>query len=450
MGRVTVAPGPAADRLDRPIAEDPLLRRVLPELAVGVDWTLERTQQALASVGDPQRAFRSLHVGGTNGKGSVTATLASTLRAAGHRVGAYTSPHLRTFRERMLVDGAPIDEERLVGYGSDVRDAILRYGLTFFEAATVLAFHAFREERVEVAAVEVGLGGRLDATNVLLPDVTGVTNIANDHAEYLGDTLQEIAREKAGIMKRGVPFVTTETDPNLLGLFEALAGDAGTRVIRVPSDVAQNVVVTAEGTRFETKLLPWGKLEIFTPLVGSHQVTNTLLALEMLAQAPDGIRPSREELLAGIQRVRHHGRGEVRVVGGRTWLLDVAHNPAGVASLIDTMDRLHLRRPLVTLVGVLADKDWRAMLTALRARSDAVVLTVPPTAPVERRWDPSTVVTTLGAEGVSGQASLLAEDDFARALERAAALAPMGTVVVTGSVHTVGSAMTTLGIDPLG
>lgn len=457
MGRLKDAPSRGPDRLDRPSA-DPLLRRVLPELAIGTEWTLGRTERALASLGDPHASFRSFHVGGTNGKGSVTATIASVLTASGYRTGAYTSPHLCSFRERMLVDGAPIAEETLVRYGADVRDAILRFGLTFFEAVTVLAFHAFREEGVDVASVEVGLGGRLDATNVLVPEVCGVTNIAMDHAEYLGSTLPEIAREKAGIMKRGVPFVTTERDPDLLALFDALAKERGAPWVPVPPDAARDAVVTREGTRFRLPTGPWGELEVTSPLVGAHQVTNTTLAITMLAHAPADLRPPREALLAGVRSVRHRGRDEVRVIDGLTWILDVAHNEAGVASLADTLDRIGFPRPLVALVGVLGDKDWRAMLPPLVARAEAVVLTVPSTAPSDRRWDPveaaralaSTPVPNAGTDAWgSPAAEIHAEADFARALERVTERAGGGTVVVTGSVHTVGNAMALLGIDPL-
>ena len=143
------------------------MARLFPPLATGVHWGLDRTRGALETLGDPHRAYETIHVGGTNGKGSVTSMVASVLRCAGHRVGCYTSPHLCSFRERMLVDGSPIPEEVLLRYAQDVRDAVLRHDLTFFEATTVLAMHAFASEGVEVAVMEVGLGGRLDATNVI-------------------------------------------------------------------------------------------------------------------------------------------------------------------------------------------------------------------------------------------------------------------------------------------
>jgi dihydrofolate synthase/folylpolyglutamate synthase len=389
--------------------------------------------------------FRSLHVGGTNGKGSVTATLAAVCQRAGHRVGCYTSPHLRSFLERILVDGRPIPEKKLVAYADEIREHVSRAELTFFEAATVLAFHVFAREGVEVAAVEVGLGGRLDATNVLLPDVTGITNIAMDHADYLGSTLADIAREKAGIVKPSVPFVTGETDPALLEIFADVAARTGAplRVVR-PEDVC-DVEVRPGGTTFRMRTHAWGDLALATPLVGAHQAANAALAVAMLDSLPDDRRPDASAVREGVAGVRHHGRNELRRIGGRTWLFDVAHNPAGILSLADTLDRLELPRPLVALVGILGDKDWRAMLPPLLERADAVVLAVPPTAPADRRWSPRTVRESLGAAG----RPVIAVEDFSEAVAEAGRRAGDGTVVVTGSVHTVGGAMAVLGLDPL-
>jgi dihydrofolate synthase/folylpolyglutamate synthase len=449
------------DRLDRPLG-DPLIGRLFPSLPTGIHWGLERTQRALASLDDPQTTFRSIHVGGTNGKGSVTATVASVLRHAGHRSAAYTSPHLCSFRERMLVDGMPIREDSLVRYADEVRDAVVRFGLTFFEAVTVLAFHSFRGEGVEAAAVEVGLGGRLDATNVLRPEVSAVTNVALDHSDYLGGTLAEIAGEKAGIMKRGVPFVTAEPDPATLALFREHGRAAGAPVFEVRVEGLRDVGVARDRTAFALATRSWGELDVVTPLVGRHQAANTALAIEIFEHVPPDLRPGAAALLEGIRTVRHPGRDEVRVIDGRTWLFDVAHNAAGVESLVDTLETLDLPRPLVVLIGVLGDKDWRSMLPPLFAGADAAVLTVPPSAPVDRRWSPAAAADALRGPAAGGSAvsaggvlgarrrpTLLVVEDFGSALREAEARAGEGTIVVTGSVHTVGNAMSALGINPL-
>jgi dihydrofolate synthase/folylpolyglutamate synthase len=438
------APPLAPDRLDRPFA-DPLVGRLFPPLATGVHWGLERTERALEALGDPHRAYPTVHVGGTNGKGSVTSMTAAVLHHAGRRTGCYTSPHLVSFRERILVDGGPLSEEQLVAYAEEAREPVVRYGLTFFEAVTVLAMHAFAREGVEVGVMEVGLGGRLDATNVLRPEVSAVTNVALDHSDFLGETLAEIAREKAGIMKPGVPFVTAERDPSILEIFSALAREVGAPLTCTRPENSSVARVSAAGTEVVVETRAWGALDIRTPLVGRHQADNAALAVEILEHLGPELRPTAPHIVDGMRSVEYHGRDEIRIVGGRTWLFDVAHNTAGIVSLVDTIDRLELPRPLVALVGVLGDKDWRSMLPPLLSRMDAAILTQPTSAPPERRWNPAEA-----ADQVASLTRLRVVDDFVRAIEGAAERAGAGTIVVTGSVHTVGSAMRLLGIDPLG
>src|SRR5690606_29480790 len=200
--------GIAATRALSPLTYDALVAELFPRLTGGIRWGLERTERLLAAVGDPHRSYRTLHAGGTNGKGSVAATLASVLGQTGALAGLYTSPHLCTFRERIQIGGAPIGEEQFVAAATRLWPHILRESPSFFEATTAIAFLALAEAGVEVAAIEVGLGGRLDATNVIRPDVVALTNVALDHAQYLGDTIEAVAREKAGIIKAGVPVVT--------------------------------------------------------------------------------------------------------------------------------------------------------------------------------------------------------------------------------------------------
>lgn len=436
--------GMAPERLDRPFS-DPLVGRIFPPLATGVHWGLERTEQALAALGDPHRAFPTLHVGGTNGKGSVTTTVAAVLDESGLRAGCFTSPHLCSFRERIVVGGLALSEETLVRRAQEVHDVVLRFGLTFFEAVTVLGFHAFAREGVDIAVIEVGLGGRLDATNVIRPLVSAVTNVDMDHAEYLGDTLSKIAREKAGIVKERIPFVTAESSPALLEIFRAVAAERRAPFHGVDeASWLHDLELARDHTSFTLGTRSWGDLPVRTPLVGRHQAGNAALAVEVLEHLPEGLRPTRDELLRGVASVVHPGRDQIEVLEGRTWLFDVAHNTAGIHSLVDTVDRLDLPRPLVALVGVLGDKDWRSMLPPLFSRMDFAVLTQPPSAPPERRWN-----VRAAREAVAGAGVLAVEEDFVAALARAREAAGPGTVVVTGSCHTVGSALSVLGLEPL-
>jgi len=441
---LTDRPAFTPDRLDRPFA-DPLAGRLFPPLRAGIDWGLERTERALAELGDPHRAYATLHVGGTNGKGSVTSTVASIMRHSGRGAACYTSPHLCSFRERILIDGLPFSEDRLLEYAGQVVEPVVRFGLTFFEAITVLALHAFAHEGVEVAVMEVGLGGRLDATNVIRPEVSAVTNVAMDHADYLGDTLAKIAREKGGIMKVGVPFVTAEESPEILGIFQDMAATVGAPFGNVVPSGLGPVDVAADHTSLVLSTRSWGELELRTPLVGHHQATNAALAVEMLEWLRPELKPEASAIVRGVASVDYHGRDEVVRLEGRTWLFDVAHNTAGILSLVDTIDRLDLPRPMVALVGVLGDKDWKSMLPQLLSRVDQAILTQPPSAPPERRWDPDSA-----AEQIESKTGVRVVEDFVDAVSEARDRAGNGTVVVTGSVHTVGCAMSLLGLDPLG
>lgn len=434
----------APDRLDRPFA-DPLVGRIFPPLPTGVHWGLERTLGALEALGDPHLSYPTIHVGGTNGKGSVAATLAAVLNETGLKTGCYTSPHLCSFRERIVVGGEALSEQTLIERADEIRDVVARFGLTFFEAATVLAFHAFARAGIDLMVAEVGLGGRLDATNVVRPLVSAVTNVAFDHADYLGDTVAEIAMEKAGIMKEGVPFVTMERDEDTLESFRRVAGERGVPFRSVDAEATlDDIEVAVDHTAFALRTRSWGAIRVRTPLVGRHQAANTALAVGILEELPEQLRPPREALVAGIQSVVHPGRDQVEVIDGTTWLFDIAHNTAGIQSLVDTLDRIELPRPLTVLVGVLGDKDWKGMLPPLLARAGHAVLTQPPSAPPERRWD-----AYAAAEAVSHVCPIDVEEDFVKALATVRSEVGAGSVVVTGSVHTVGSALTLLGLEPL-
>jgi len=409
----------------------------------GIRWGLERTQELLAGVGDPHRRFRSLHVGGTNGKGSVSALCDAALRAADPRrtVGLYTSPHLVSFDERIRIGGRPVERALLLACEARLRPAIERTGATFFEATTAIAFLCFAEAGVDVAVVEVGLGGRLDSTNVLQPDACAVTNVARDHTEYLGEALEEIAAEKAGIFKPGVPAVVGERDPAPLAVLRARAETVGAPLVVLDAAASvADVQVTLEGTRFALESARWGSRELRMPLVGAHQARNAALAAELLGVLPSDLRPEWAAVEAGFSAVRWPGRMQVERIRGTTWVLDVAHNAAGVAALAAALDALELPRPVVLVTAILKDKDWAEMLPPLLARSDAAVLTVAPSSPPSRRWDPS------NAAEQAGDVPLRIIPDFSAALRRAETMAPHGTVLVTGSVHTVGDALLELGV----
>ncbi|HET7321380.1 MAG TPA: Mur ligase family protein, partial [Longimicrobiaceae bacterium] len=373
---------------------------------------------------------------------------AAALRAEGsHRVGLYTSPHLVSFTERIRIDGRPASEELVMRAAERLMPAIERTRATFFEATTAIAFLCFAEAGVDAAVVEVGLGGRLDATNVLLPDAVAITNVSREHTEYLGDTLEEIAGEKAGILKPGVPAVTAAADERVLAVLRAAAERVGAPLAELDRVTRLEEVETdAAGTRLRFRSESWGERELHVALPGEHQARNALLAAELLARLPEELRPAWGAVERGIAEARWPGRLQIVELRGTTWVLDVAHNPAGVATLAGALDRLELPRPMVLVAGILSDKEWKEMLSPLAERADAVVLTTPPSAPPSRRWDPEAAAEWLATEhGVRARVI----PDLAAAVSRASTLAPHGSVVVTGSFHTVGDAMVELGILPV-
>jgi dihydrofolate synthase/folylpolyglutamate synthase len=386
-----------------------------------IKFGLETTEALLERLGRPQDQFVSVHVAGTNGKGSVTTLLAEALRAAGWRVGHYTSPHLVSFRERIRVNGVPISADAVAAWTAELQPLIEERGATFFEASTAIAFADFAARGVEIAVVEVGLGGRLDSTNVITPLVSGVTKIARDHMKYLGDTLEAIAREKAGIAKSGVPFIIGETDPQIVEVLRAEAAARG----------AEPVVVPAE-RRWEGPL----------GLAGPHQRRNAAVAEGMLTALPAEYRPDTAAVSAGFRAARLPGRFDRR---GK-WLFDVAHNPDGMRALVTALEAERIARPIHAVVSILGDKEWPEMLVELDRAVDRGVLTVAPSAE-GRRWTLDWLREWLDDPSrPPARASWHLEPDFRQALAEAERGA--GTVLVTGSFHTVGDVMVALGMEP--
>jgi dihydrofolate synthase/folylpolyglutamate synthase len=397
-----------------------------------IKFGLGTTRALLKSLGNPHEVMPSIHVGGTNGKGSVCALVAAALREAGWRVGLYTSPHLVSFRERIQVDGIPISEEAVAMWTGRLLSPILERKATFFEATTALAFADFAARGAEIAVVEVGLGGRLDSTNVILPLVCGVTKIERDHMKYLGDSLEQIACEKAGIAKPGVPFVIGETNPVLVDVLRREAVRACAR---------SNGRGERPG-RADVRVLP-AEYEWCGPLglAGPHQRRNAAVAHGILSALPAPYRPNREQLERAFGSTRVAGRLDRR---GR-WLFDVAHNPDGMRSLVSALQVIRPARPVHALVSILGDKEWPEMLVQLDQVIDRGFLTIAPTAAARgwniewlRRWlrDPTRP---------PAHASWTLVPDFAEAIRRVQEGA--GTALVTGSFHTVGDVMQALGME---
>jgi len=410
-----------------PLTYDDALQFLFPRTTT-IKFGLATTRALLKALGNPHEVMPSVHVGGTNGKGSVTALVASALAEAGWRVGLYTSPHLTSFRERIRVDGIPIGEDAMAMWTDRLQPLILERKATFFEVSTAIAFADFAARGAEIVVAEVGLGGRLDSTNVLRPLVSAVTKIERDHMKYLGDTLELIAAEKAGIAKPGVPFIIGERDATLV---DVLRREAKKAVARLDG-----------GSRADVRVLP-PEYEWTGPLslAGPHQRRNAAVAHGILMALPAPYRPPLEAIHAGFSSARVPGRLDRR---GK-WLFDVAHNPDGIRALVKSIHALRPPRPLHALVSILGDKEWPDMLVQLDRVIDRGVLTVAPTA-ASRGWNAVWLRRWLRDRGrPPARAAWTLVPEFRQALETVQQGA--GTVLVTGSFHTVGDVMTALGME---
>jgi len=357
----------------------------------------------------------------------------------GLRVGKYTSPHLVDFRERILVDRAPIDGADVLAFVTQWTPLVEQLGATFFEATTALAFDHFARANVDVALIETGLGGRLDSTNVVDPVAAGVTSIGWDHMEYLGHSLDAIALEKAGIFKPGRPAVIGESSPELRDTLRLRAAEIGADPIVVDDIVKiDDIAVGATGTTVSLRLRDEA-LTLRTPLIGRHQAHNLAFALTLLdaagaPYAPDSLAESADFMkdVSIPGRFQRMGR----------YIFDVAHNADGARVLAETLRAVGPKRPMKAIFCALRDKEWREMLLALGGVVDELILTNAPTAPASRAWSLEDGGEFLRRSNLRGQ--------IAPTLDLALKLVEDAeTVVVTGSFHTVGDTMAKLQVSPL-
>lgn len=406
----------------------------------GIKPGLERTNELLARLGSPHKKLTAVHVAGTNGKGSVVATCESLLRWQGYRVGRYTSPHLIDFRERITVDGRPIAEEDVLEFLQRWIATAEEIGATFFEVTTALAFDWLAKQNVDVAVIETGLGGRLDSTNVLNPRVATVTSIGLDHTDLLGPTLEDIAREKAGIFKPGTPAVIGEADPHLQNFLAQRASDAmADPIVVVDREYSiTDIAVTALGTSFRLRT-PEGEASITTPLIGAYQARNTTAAVATLTAMGKDFLPPLEELTLALAKVFLPGRFQRH---GKI-IFDVAHNPAGARTIAQNLAALSPPHPRTALLAVLGDKDWRGIIGELAPVIDRFLLTNAPSAPPERRWNVNEVHAYAVDLGIAADLEPDLDIAIVRAQKRC------GTLLVTGSFHTVGDVMSRLQVSPV-
>lgn len=344
---------------------------------------LRNMRYLLQSVGNPEKTFSSIHVVGTNGKGSTSAFLASILMEAGCRTGLYTSPHLVRFTERIRIDGKELSERSLVAYADALRPSIERVHATFFEATTCIAFQYFADRGVDIAVVEAGLGGRLDSTNVLMPLASVITNVGLEHTEILGKTVRAIAREKGGIIKPGIPCITASTDAGVLKTLEAIAASRGSPLVRAKR-VVRSTISGKNRVAFTSRSFSLRNIDL--GLGGEHQVTNAQLALATLhilrrrkGCPAEVYRIGSRILRRGLKNpVQNTGlRGRLEAVGGsRGYILDVAHNPPGIRALVQSLEKEGVK-DIVIVFGVMKDKAYRQMIENMEGIASAIIAVAP-------------------------------------------------------------------------
>lgn len=413
----------------------------------GIKPGLGTIQALLDRLDHPERRYPSLHIGGTNGKGSTATMAASMLQAAGCRVGLYTSPHLVDFRERIRVNGDIISEERVAVLTHCVRAAAGEpREPTFFEFTTAMAFQQFADTGIDVAVIEVGLGGRFDATNVLMPAAVAITNVALDHQEYLGETIGEIAYEKAGIIKPGVPVMVGRVSSEAAAVLSRVAGERGAPLSRLHGDF--NVSGTSPA-RFRYEGMNESYDELACPLAGRHQLDNAACALALLeAVSERGLPVSEAAVREGLRTVRWEGRLET-VESHPALVLDGAHNPDAAAAVAIYLDDFRHQRSgsrVIMVLGMMQDKDREGFLDHLLPYVDEVIVTqahIPRSAPARE------LEASLRARGRT--ANMVPDPADAISLARRMA-APDDLILVTGSLMLVGEAKAILlgcGLSPL-
>ena len=415
---------------------------------------LESMNGFLDSVGHPQRKLRFIHVAGTNGKGSVSATLLAILAKGGYRVGFYSSPHLSSVRERFRINDTYISEEDFAAIATEIRDVLGERQITYFEFTTALAMLWFARSEVDVAILEVGLGGRLDATNVVEPLVSVITNVSMDHEAYLGNTLEEVASEKAGVIKAGIPVVSGVADDASRTVVTDVCRQRGSKLLLLGRDFTGEAVGPAEWNYHGMGEEMAAINALPCRLGGVHQVANSALAVATIETLAADLPVSEEVIRAGLAAVRWPGRMEyfcLDSVSGvevpspaagvdpdphlRRYLLDGAHNPAGVKALRNALASAFPHERVIMVWASMADKDIAPMLAEVVPLCDRIIFTRPES---ERSAEAGQLMALLpdsfrekatGAESVAEALAIAAQEAAAKDL-----------IVVAGSLYLIGAA----------
>jgi len=411
----------------------------------GIKLGLSNTKALMSLLGNPHRFFNSIHIAGTNGKGSTASMITSILLRSGLRVGTYTSPHLVSFTERIRVNGQMINEDDVIRLTSTLNELIKDTDIrpTFFEFITAMAFYYFMENGVEWAVIETGMGGRFDATNVIEPEVSIITNVGLDHMDFLGKTISDITAEKAGIIKNRIPLITGVSHPDSIRIVSETAKRLRSEVHIYGRDFNGTLLSMDEkGIRFDYhgyKTLH----NLSLPLAGRYQLHNASIAIracEVLNKKEVFISDS--SIIDGLKDTRIEGRFEI-VSRDPFIIIDGAHNPEAMKRLCETITELFTTRQIIVIIGIMKDKDIRGILASISPVADTMILTKPKG---ERAATPDELNECLRSIGGIDSKIPLITPNVADALDTAKKIGKRDSIIiVTGSFYTTGEAKELLG-----
>lgn len=414
-----------------------VLEWLFAQEASGIKFGLENTKELLERMGNPHQKFRSVHIAGTNGKGSISAMTESVLREAGYVTGLYTSPHLVDFSERIRVCGEKISDQEFLELAEEVKhhaDEMLAESkkLTFFELTTVIAFAHFARKEVEIAVVEVGMGGRLDSTNVITPEACAITPISMEHAEFLGDTIAKIAAEKAGIIKPGIPVVSSR---QLNDAMDVIRSKADTLTVAGEDSKFEIISSDSNGTEISSDAIG---MSLSVPLIGSYQGDNCALSVLLLKELMNrGIYIPDEAFISGLQKTRWPGRLETVSFNPRI-IIDCTHTPAGADVVASEVKRIFGR--VILVFGILNDKDVSGVAEKFGPISEEAFIVTPDS----KRALPAELTAEYFEPYTKVQIRSSLRDAISAAKEKAGT---DGTVLITGSLYMAGEAMEVLNVS---
>lgn len=404
----------------------------------GMKFGLDNIKRLMSALGNPHTSFRCVHVAGTNGKGSTSAMIESILRTAGVKTGLFTSPHLVSFTERIRVNGAEIEESEVIEFADAVRsaaDEIDDFCPTFFEVVTAMAFLYFRQMKIDWAVIETGMGGRLDATNIIMPEVSVITSIGMDHSEFLGRTLQEIAGEKAGIIKNSVPVVSAWQTPEAMDVIQKKTAETSSALFICGTDFSAEIV-SDDGDRivfdYQGKS---GLSSLKLPLAGVHQVDNATLALKTVEVISGKHKHLDFDMKGGLEHTVWPGRLEL-IKHSPPVMIDGAHNPAAALVLARYLRNvLGLRyRRIIFVIGIMNDKDINGIIAPLMPLGAEIIFVSPAYGRAATPEMLSSCAVALGYD-VKKALSVTEGINMAEGLYM-----PGDLIVITGSFYTIGEA----------